>query len=106
MPFLKGANSPDIIFSNILCQDDTITFCDNSLPGDTSIISWNWDFGLCANPAFSPNDCDDVIYSCNGNKQVVLTVTDENNCSDKKEINIYINSLNTFFDFHTFQFED
>ena len=88
-------NNPtaNIIYSNILCQDDTVTFCDNSLPGDTSIISWNWDFGLCANPGFSSNDCDDVIYSCNGNKQVILTVTDENNCSDKQEINIYINNL-------------
>lgn len=59
----------------IICEGQSITFTDQSLPGTFGIGAWNWQF-QGGNPATSTDQNPFVNYTTSGVYNVTLTVTD------------------------------
>ncbi len=75
-----------------VCLDQLINFIDLSIGSNASqIIAWHWDFGdgspvsHLQNPSHS--------YALNGSYDVVLTVTNECNCTDKIKRKVCVDKL-------------
>ena len=76
----------------IICHNSTTYFFDQSIGVTETIIDWSWNFGLNASLQFSSNQNDSTSYYMNnGNQNIQLTVTDQNNCSSTKDSVIFIN---------------
>ncbi len=90
---LVPVNSPPIAnFSqNTICQGSPVTFNDLSTGNQSTINSWNWDFGdgsvnsLLQNPSH--------IYSTPGTYSVTLLVGSTNNCADTAIHWVTVNAL-------------
>ena len=95
----------DFIYSSVLCQEEIVTFSDNSLPGSGNINEWCWNFGGPNIFPTSPITCpglpiEEAYWSSNGTKTISLTVTDDNDCESSISGDIYINNLPTaLFDY-------
>lgn len=72
---------PDMIVApNSICAGASMTFTDNSTFALGNITSWEWSFGVGANPATSSNPTQIVTYNTPGVKSVALTVGTEDGC--------------------------
>lgn len=63
------------------CQDQTVTFNDQSTPYSANIVSWEWDFGDGTRQTFSAAPFTHV-YGKSGRFNVTLKVTDVSGCTD------------------------
>ncbi|TAE47776.1 MAG: PKD domain-containing protein [Bacteroidetes bacterium] len=77
------------------CNPLPVQFVDNSIPGDSAIVSWNWDLGdgdssLVANPFH--------VYNGDSLFNVTLTIVDQNGCTDtaRTTINVYQGTIADF----------
>lgn len=93
--FIKAYTPPNARFTtnvDTVCYNGAIQFTASNLPQDSDIKKWAWDFGdyttfrdtaLVQNPTFNFKK---IFLS-----QVVLQVTDKNNCTDTFDKFIYVN---------------
>ena len=83
----------DLSVNSPLCQNNIISFKDQSVGVSEIIIDWSWNFGINATPQFSSLQNDSTSYSQNtGIQNIQFTVTDSNNCSSSIDTLIYINN--------------
>ena len=83
----------DLSVNSPLCQNNIISFKDQSIGVSEIIIDWSWNFGINATPQFSSLQNDSTSYSQNtGIQNIQFTVTDSNNCSSTIDTLIYINN--------------
>jgi len=78
--YITVFESPQALFKksrSIICTGDTLSFNDNSIEGDASIISWKWDFG---DGGTSTNTNPEYKYTLPGKYDVTLAVADANGC--------------------------
>ena len=61
------------------CDPLTVSFTDQTVPGDTNLNDWQWDFG---DGTVSAQQNPTHTYSSPGDYKVSLFVTDANGCSD------------------------
>lgn len=102
--YRNAAFTPD---QTTVCENQTITFTDNSTSDLNNIVSWDWDFGdgnvsNLQNPTHA--------YTTAGNYTAQLTITDISGCTDVTTVNITVTpglNLNmTFTDVSCFGFND
>ncbi len=62
-----------------VCEGNQVAFTDNSMVGTGNIVNWDWDF---ANGNTSTQASPLELYSNEGNYNVSLTVTSNNNCTN------------------------
>lgn len=70
------------------CVPATISFSDNSTPGDTTIVSWLWDFG---DGTTSTQQNPSHVYTNPGVYDVTLLIRDANGCTNELTIDDYAN---------------
>jgi len=87
-------SSPEAMFDyNSSCAGNPINFADNSLEnGGGAIIAWNWNFG---DPSSGNENTSNLInpshiYSTPGDYDVILVVTNINDCSDSTTITVAV----------------
>lgn len=92
---IKVYPTPNVTYTNdfdTVCYNGKVKFNANSLPSNSEIKQWKWDFGnpnstkdtsLSQNPEFTFNNA--------GLNQVSLIVTDLHNCKDVHDKFIYVN---------------
>jgi gliding motility-associated-like protein len=73
------------------CQNDAVTFKDNSDPNSGSIVSWSWDFGDGTPIQTTQNPSH--IYAAPGDYPVTLSATNPNGCKAEVTKLIHINEL-------------
>jgi PKD repeat protein len=71
------------------CTPLSVSFTDQSTPGDAPINSWTWDFG---DGNISNLQNPNHLYSVSGNYDLTLVVTDTNGCSGSLTLPGHINS--------------
>ena len=71
------------ITSGAICEDNPVTFTDQSSVGTGSIVAWNWNFG---NNMSSSNQNPTIPYSNPGNFDVSLVIYSDNGCSDTTHV--------------------
>lgn len=74
---------------NVGCFPVTVQFTDESVPGDSPINSWSWDFGdggvsTAQNPSHT--------YTSAGTFNVTLLLTDANGCASNRTFPTFINT--------------
>jgi gliding motility-associated-like protein len=81
---------------NSACMNDTTNFTDNSTLINSTISSWQWDFGDGTTTSQLENP--DHLYTNPGSYNVSLTVVTANGCTDSitKSLNIYPVPIATF----------
>ncbi|HEY50442.1 MAG TPA: PKD domain-containing protein, partial [Dehalococcoidia bacterium] len=88
--YITSNEGPTADFSAIPTSGDApldVNFSDNSVAGDNTIVSWEWDFGDGANStAKNPSH----TYNNVGTYTVTLTVTDEHGCTDDATTNVLV----------------
>ncbi len=95
LAFIKAYKRPDVTFTastDSVCYNGRIQFNANSLPSNSDIKNWEWDFG-------DPAVVNDTAYTQNagynfrkiGLSQILLLVKDKNNCTDTADKFIYTN---------------
>jgi len=84
---------PDAHFSNsIACQGNPTNFTDNSVIADTSIMAWQWNFGVSGTKKDTSGVQDPVYqYKTEGDYLVRLIVMDHNGCADTVDSTIRVN---------------
>ncbi len=70
------------------CIGGDIHFSDASVAGDAEIVNWSWDF---RNGILRNGQDQTVSFSSEGSYDILLTVTDANNCTDFIEKVDYVN---------------
>ncbi len=73
------------------CEPQTVVFTDASIPGDGTIIQWQWDLNNTSTVPGNPTVS--TTYEMAGLYSATLIVTDDNNCSDFINIDDFINVL-------------
>ncbi|MCC6818805.1 MAG: gliding motility-associated C-terminal domain-containing protein, partial [Bacteroidia bacterium] len=92
---IKSYQRPDVKFTaspDTICYNGNINFAANNTPSNSDIKRWEWNFG-------DPTTLTDTAYTQNPSykfkklylSQVVLLVTDKNNCTDTFDRFIYTN---------------
>ena len=92
--FIKSYARPNARFTtntDTVCYNGNIQFSGSNLPSNSDIKSWFWDFG-------DPYSIKDTSTSQNANynfkkialSQIILNVTDKNNCTDTFDHFIYV----------------
>ncbi len=88
--FIKVFASPSANFSSgdsAGCIPLTVSFFDLSVPSNTGIASWSWDFG---DGAFSNLKNPSHLYTTLNTYTVVLQITDSNGCQSFKSFPNYV----------------
>ncbi|MEL6627657.1 MAG: PKD domain-containing protein [Bacteroidota bacterium] len=75
---------------NPACPGETITFTETSTTYETTIVNWSWDFG--DGGASGSGQVDSNVYTAPGLYNAVLTVTDDEGCTDDITLPISITS--------------
>lgn len=92
---IKAHQRPEVRFTpsqDTICYNGRINFAANSVPSNADIKRWEWNFG-------DPASLTDTAYTQNPSynfkklylSQIVLLVTDKNNCTDTFDRFIYTN---------------
>jgi gliding motility-associated-like protein len=79
-----------------LCVGDSVQLIDNSVPGDTSLQSWLWDWG---NGQLDSLQNPWNVYGQAGQYGISLTVTDANGCQALAQQSAYLQVLQPDADF-------
>jgi gliding motility-associated-like protein len=90
---IRAFKNPSAAFTanNKVCTGQTVQFNDLSQLGDTTLKSWLWDFRTGTTKSeVNPT----LVYTVAKKNDVLLTVTDNNNCQSSLEKKQYIDVVN------------
>ncbi len=81
--------SINVLTDTLSVINPTMNFSDNSVQGESTIVSWTWNFGDNSFEKYTQNP-EHTFEAKKGVYQVSLLVNDQNGCSDTTLKNIYI----------------